>query len=240
MENQKQKIPRRGRVNILVAGLLLIAVGVLLLLNNLGVIEPELYRALFSWQMLLIVLGVWAIGVRNTIGGVILIGVGACFMLTKMTPLGSGWTLPFIFIILGIIVLVHLFRPCRGRCGRGAWEAAGETEDGFVSVDNSFASVRHIVLDPVFRGARIRTKFSGTILDLKRTTLAEGETCIDLDLTFSGLELYVPDSWTVVTEPLGLQLAGVEDKRYNPATADNSRKLVIRGHMALSGIEIKS
>ncbi len=240
MENQKQKMPRRGRANILVAGLLLIAAGVLLLLNNLGVIEPELYRALFSWQMLLIVLGVWAIGVRNTIGGVILIGVGAYFMVLKMTPLGSGWTLPFVFIILGIIVLVHLFRPCRGRCGCGAWEAAGETEDGFVSVDNSFASVRHIVLDPVFKGARIRTKFSGTILDLKRTTLAEGETCIDLDLAFSGLELYVPDSWTVVTEPLGLQLAGVEDKRYHPAAADNSRKLVIRGHMALSGIEIKS
>ncbi len=115
-----------------------------------------------------------------------------------------------------------------------------ETQDGFVEVDNSFASVRHIVLDSVFKGARIRTRGSGTVLDLAHTTLAEGETYIDVDMSLSGLELHIPDGWTVVTDPLSLKLAGIEDKRYYRTAPDSTRRLVVRGSMYLSGIEIKS
>ena len=237
----------RNRMNTLIMGLILIAVGVLILLRNLGAIEPELYRVLFSWQMLLIVLGgIWAIYLRHLVSGILLAGVGAFFMIPLLTPAGSGWTAtywPFIFILLGIVVLIHLFRPSRGgkihRHGNDCWRnTVAESKDGFIEVNNSFGAVRHIILDPVFRGARIRTTCSGTILDLKRTTLTEGETYIDVDMTLSGLELHVPEDWTVVVEQLSIMLAGVDEKRYYTAAVDSSRKLILRGNITLSGIEI--
>ena len=235
----------RYRINILIAGLIFIAIGVLILLRNLGAIEPELYRVLFSWQMLLIVLGVWGMCLRNTIGGVILVGVGTFFMIPLLAPVGSDWTAtywPFIFILLGIIVLVRLFLPSRSRNvhrhSHKSCQAIPESKDGFIEVDNSFGSMRHIVLDPVFRGARIRTTCSGTILDLKRTTLAEGETYIDVEMTLSGLELHVPENWTVVVEQLSVMLGGVDEKRYYSTAVDSSRKLILRGNLTLSGIEI--
>ncbi len=231
----------RPRGGMLAGGLIFIAVGVLILLHNLGAIDRSLYRALLSWQMLLIVAGVWSMFSRHLVGGVLLAGVGAFFMIPMLAPVGSGWTAtywPFIFILLGIIVILNLFRPHRRR------DASRQTSlcqsEGFVDVDNSFGMVRHIVLDPVFEGARIRTKFSGTILDLKHTSLAEGETCIDVDMTMSGLEIHVPEGWTVMTNQVVMTMAGVDDKRYYAVAPDTSRKIVIRGNMTLSGIEIKS
>lgn len=253
MKNEKvQKTEKhRGRgkspagriVDILIGGMIFIAIGVLLLLKNLGAIEPGLYKMLFSWQMLLVVLGVWSICRNKITFGVILAGIGAFFMIPRLAPVDSGWAAtywPFIFILLGVVILIHLFRPKRGFCNKpGCSETVREAKEGFVDVNNSFGAVRHIVLDPVFEGARIRTNMSGTILDLKHTSLFEGETYIDVDMTLSGLELHVPDSWVVETGLVSLTLAGVEDERYH-TTPDNTRKLVIRGNMTLSGIEVKS
>lgn len=245
MEIQKERKTKKhlDRTGILIAGLIFIALGMLILMHNLGAIYTWLYRILLSWQMLLVVLGLWAICRRRFVGGIALAGTGAFFMIPLLTPVGHGWMAtywPFIFIILGVIVLARLFRPsghCRG-CGSHRM-AVTDAKDGFVEVDNSFGAVRHIVLDPVFNGARVHTRYSGTILDLKRTTLVEGKTYIDLDMVLSGLELYVPDGWTVVVEA-AVSMAGIDDQRYSSGAPDNSCKLVIRGNISLSGVVIKS
>lgn len=239
----RSKAPCRERAGILAGGLIFIAIGVLLLLRNLGAIDPALYRVLLSWQMLLVVAGIWLICARHLVSGVLLAGVGAFFMIPLLTPVGNGWTAtywPFIFILLGLIVIIHLFRR-PGHVNRDShMQTCSETDEGFVDVDNSFGMVRHIVLDPVFEGARIRTKFSGTVLDLKRTALADGETYIDVDMTMSGLEIHVPEDWTVEVNQVSIMMAGIDDKRYYTAVPDSSRRLVVRGKMTLSGIEIKS
>ena len=233
-----------SRANALTAGLIFIAVGVLILLRNIGAIDYGLYRILLSWQMLLIVLGVWSLFQRHLTGGIILAAVGVFFMIPMLSPVCSGWTTlfwPFIFILLGIIVITHIFRP-RKQVKRHGEEChrVSESVEGVVNVDNSFGMVRHIVLDPIFEGAHIRTRFSGTVIDLKRTALAEGETYIDVDMTLSGLEIHVPEDWTVIVDQVAMTMAGVDDKRLCRMAPDASRKLVVRGNMVLSGIEIKS
>ncbi len=245
--NEQNKAPSKNLINALAAGFIFIAIGVLILLRNLGVIDSGLYRILISWQMLIIVLGVWSMCRRHLVSGVILAGIGVFFMIPKLAPIGIGWGSifwPFVFILLGVIVIVHLFRPSGyfHKRGHGSWQSAPmENADnkGFIDVNNSFGSVRHIVLDKVFEGARIRTTFSGTILNLKFSSLAEGETYIDVDMTLSGLEIQVPDGCKVVTDRVAMTMAGIDDKRYYVAAPDESRKLVIRGNMTLSGIEIK-
>lgn len=242
---QEKRSPRTPRRPAVVMALSLIAVGVLILLYRQRLIEVDLYRLLLPG--IVIGLGIVSMLKRHLGAGVLLAGIGLFFLIPRIFP-EIGWTVswstlwPFLLILLGIVLLLQMLRP--GGCGcRHDSCAAGpgtKTDDGFVEVNGSFAGVRHIVLDPVFRGARIRTTFSGTILDLKHTTLAEGDTFIDIDTTLSGLELHLPDNWTVVTHPLALALAGVEDKRFLSVAPDPSRRLVLRGSMTLSGVEIKS
>ena len=100
--------------------------------------------------------------------------------------------------------------------------------------------MRQIVLDPVFKGARLKLTFAGTVLDLRKTTLAAEETYIDVESSFGGLELYLPEHWIVIDKVTPV-FAGVEDKRFRPVTeSDTTHKLIIRGSIQFSGIEIKS
>ena len=106
--------------------------------------------------------------------------------------------------------------------------------------DNTFGYVEQIILDPVFKGARIRTVFGGTVLDLRKTKLDSTKTYIDIDCKFAGVEIYLPGDWVVNFH--GSPIMGAcEDKRFNASMEmDKEHILVVRGIVMFGGIEFKS
>lgn len=85
------------------AGMVLLAVGVILLLKNIGYFFPNW---LFSWPMALIVLGLF-VGVKHNFrnpGGVILILLGCLFLAKKFFYFTILWEYvwPIIIILLGV------------------------------------------------------------------------------------------------------------------------------------------
>ena len=113
-----------------------------------------------------------------------------------------------------------------------------ETDNGFVSVDTTFNSVRHIVLDPVFKGADIDVSFGNVTLDLKKTTLEADETIINIDSSFSGVVIYVPKGWLVRLK-VGSFLAGCQDMRELTEATDMTHTLYICGDLSFSGLELR-
>lgn len=115
-------------------------------------------------------------------------------------PAGVHITLfPIILIVIG---LAFLFRPKRARHERmrmGNFASSQyNSTDGVLHSENTFSGIRQVVLDEFFKGGTIQNSFGGTIIDLRRTTLPEGETFLDIDCTFGGIEIYVPSDWKVV------------------------------------------
>ena len=110
--------------------------------------------------------------------------------------------------------------------------------DGFVRSDNVFGGVKQVVLDEVFKGAEIRNSFGGTVLDLRRTNIEQGETYIDVECNFGGVEIYVPLDWRVDLQANAF-LGGCEDKRVPGVNIDQSRRLVVIGNVSFGGVEIK-
>lgn len=110
--------------------------------------------------------------------------------------------------------------------------------DGVLHSENTFSGIRQVVLDEFFKGGTIQNSFGGTIIDLRRTTLPEGETFLDIDCTFGGIEIYVPSDWKVVFR-CNTCLGGCQDKRFGGGVIDQNRILVIRGDLTFGGIEIK-
>ena len=162
-----------------------------------------------------------------------------------MTFLGDYWHSsywPLALIIGGVILLL---KPRR----KVATSEESYLEDkkttwsngsGYIKSDCFLGSVKHIVLDPVFKGAKITNALGGTVLDLRRTTLEAKETYLDIDCLLGGVDVYVPNSWNVNLQATSL-LGGFDDKRLNNITEiDNEHTLVIRGSQALGGITIKS
>lgn len=230
---------------------LFLASGVLLLARNFGWITVQLFSILVSWYMLLIVMGLFSLLVRHYFSGLVLIAIGAAFLVPHLElswlPQNAGeivW--PTVLIIAGIsFFFAHRGkRGCRGFGNRHTCAGNKQqfyTTDGFVRSDNSFSGVQQVVLDEVFKGAEINNLFGGTLIDLRRTNIEPGETYIDVECKFGGIELYIPSQWNVVIRS-NVFLGACEDKRWRDmgSSVNKELTLVIRGTVSFGGVEIKS
>lgn len=235
-----------------IVALILIFLGLLFLGKNLGWIEPKWFELIVSWPTLLIIGGVIAIFRRHLVGGAIAVGIGIYFLFPKLDWVPSGWIhtyWPLALVALGLIILLkrrdngYMTENTRNKhrlFSKHSFVSSKQNiEEGFINSDISFSSVKHIVLDPVFRGAHLDISFGGVVLDLRRTTLEAKETVILIDCTFGGVELYVPDHWLVQVE-VDSFIGGCNDHRGRVPEVDPQHILIIRGDLTLSGIEIKS
>ena len=86
--------------------------------------------------------------------------------------------------------------------------------------------------------APIEVTFGGIELDLRRTTLAEGDTFLNINVVFGGVEITAPDNWDIEIRPNRFA-GGIEDSRVKGLEKDRSRKLIIIAKCTFGGIDIK-
>lgn len=230
------------KLNTIVTALVFIIVGISVLGKNLGWVDNSVFNIIISWQTLLMVIAVVQFIKRNFLGGFILLAVGIYFLIPSSYGIGEFW--PILLIIIGLGILFKLLRkPGYQHHGVQHIESRGQgdavTDNGFVDSSVTFGGTKHIVLDPVFRGANLSCTFGAIELDLRRTVLENEQTFIDVRCTFGGIELCVPPHWNVLIEA-DCTMGGIEDKRSIAGEIDYSHKLIIRGDVHFSGIDIKN
>lgn len=233
---------------------LLIAGGLLLLCFNTGMLNPAWKNFFFSWPMLLFVIGATNLSRLHVVSGTILVATGLFFLIEKTSAIypydihlgpfvATYW--PALIILLGVLILLGaIFRS--GRLGRrhhhkGNWNYTPneqEINDGKINYQFSFSGTEQVFLDPVFKGGSIDVTFGGMELDLRRTSLAEGDTFLYVKTTFGGVEITAPDNWDIEIRSKAV-LGGVSDSRDKNIEKDRTRKLIIVANSTLGGIEIK-
>jgi predicted membrane protein len=242
---------RRHCGTYLLAGVFII-LGLLFLGRNLGFIDTRLFRIFVSWQMLMVVIGLHLIiSHKHNFSGTILIAIGAILLAPKILgdnacSYGVYW--PVIFILIGVLILLNSRRIFRPRCKRRGYYynkdrhfngSADCSKDGFLNSVTTFGSIKHIILDPVFKGGVVKNSFASTIIDFNHTTLDAEEVYLDVEIALGELEIYAPANWSIVCE-VKPTFGGYEDKRYRK-DADNidyKHKLIIRGIISFGGITI--
>lgn len=246
---KKQDSYFHRKANSLIAATLFILVGILFLGRNLGIVDPYIFTIIISWEMLLIVLGLINVVKQHFISGVVLILVGGYFLYPEITGVDAEWLgtyWPVIFIVIGVSMLFKRRNHCSGsnfqygdKENKFSQEQAYSV-NGFITSEVTFGSVQQIMLEPIFKGAKISNTFGATVLDLRRTKLDAEKTYIDVECTFGGIEILIPRDWNVVMN-MNTTLAGYNDKRYQAMTEGVSeQKLVIHGDLTFSGLEIKN
>lgn len=247
--NTQETDSRRNKKSGLWVAILFIIIGLLFLARNTGLLDSEIFDLIVSWPSLLIFWGIFTIFRRHLVGGAIMIGVGLYFMFPQLNWVTNDWLRiywPLGFILLGLAIMLGIRsnhgmkdrKHSRRHCTRSMEEERYDTEEGFVTIDSSFNGVKHIVLDPVFKGADIDISFGGAVLDLRKTTLVEPKTVIRVDCTFSGLTIYVPKG-CIVRLNLDSNLSGCQDLRSETEIIDTEHTLIIRGDLTFSGLEIR-
>ncbi|MCD7931343.1 MAG: cell wall-active antibiotics response protein [Tannerellaceae bacterium] len=241
------KSPWHQKLDALVTALAFIAVGLLLIGKNIGIIDYSVYRFFVSWQMLLIVIGITQLIEHKIVPGAILITIGVYFLFPRL-PWWPGQAVftfwPVVFIFTGIVILLTRLNTSKRQTtylgNKSQAKNMQSSQEGFVTSEVTFGSAHQIVFDPYFKGARLWVSFGNIILDLRKTKLEDSETFIDIDCSCGGIEILVPPTWQVIIE-MDTALAGCHDKRYHAYNEmDLEHKLIIRGKLSISGLEIKN
>jgi predicted membrane protein len=236
-----------GISNGAVFALLLVAYGMLLLGFTTDYFPYPWKLFFFSWPMLLFVAGILYVCRGRLILGVILAVTGKFLLFSKADDvylydihgqfLSTYW--PIFIIVLGIFIFLSIIMTPRLFTYNGSGkDSYTGNRDGKINYQSTFSGTEQVILDPIFKGGNIETLFGGINLDLRRTSLAEGDTFLNVQTTFGGIEIKAPDNWDIEIHSSTFA-GGVNDSRMKNNDKDKSRKLIIIAKCTFGGIEIK-
>ncbi len=249
----------------IVFAILVVFSGLLLLGLNLGMLDASLKPILFSWQSLLIAIGIINLFGRDSwIVGIILIAVGGFFLSPLVFSLPfdvKNVFFPVLIIAGGIIILTkvifrkkysgedwmqkwaHYRESSEANCSRdfkGKYShfqhfTTTDLENGYINENNIFSGSKRKFNQEQFKGGRISNIFGGTEIDLSQTTLAEGVNILEIESVFGGVELIIPSDWNVKIQSHSV-FGGFVDKR-NYVNSDNTsgNELIIKGENIFGG-----
>jgi predicted membrane protein len=218
----------------LVLGLMIAVGGVLFTLENVGVVEAHAY--LRFWPVALIAIGfvkLWQCGSGSgAFPGFLLLFAGAWLLLEAVGFVTiSLWDLwPLVFVFAGASMI---WRGIRGPGGpRG-----GADSHSTVNAVAVLGGVNRGNNSRAFRGGDLTAVMGGCQIDLRNAAI-DGEAVIDVFAMWGGIEIKVPEDWSVsgrVTTILG----GYEDKT-RPPRDSTAHRLILRGVVIMGGIEVKN
>jgi predicted membrane protein len=225
--------PARQIAPQLVMGVLIVVIGLLFTLENLGYLDTEEY--LRFWPVALIAVGLlqlWQGSGCRILSGSIFMFAGVWLLLQGMGIVTiSLWSLwPMLLVFAGGSMV------WRGVYGRGRERAIGDSHST-VSAMAVLSGVNRGNSSKTFRGGDITAVLGGCQIDLRQASI-EGEAVIDVFAMWGGIEIKVPENWSVsgrVTPVLG----GYEDKT-RPVRDAANQQLLVRGLVVMGGVEIKN
>jgi hypothetical protein len=214
----------------LVVGFGVIAFGLILTLDNLGMVDGR--QIVRLWPVLLIGVGVSQMTQQpaaRTLVGLPWVLIGTLLLLRNLglfhIHVGDLW--PIVLIVIG---------------GNLVWRAmhrgTGPVVDSMSSL-NAVAVMSGLVRRTnaqTFRGGELTAVMGGIEADLRQAGIEDGEAVIDVFAFWGGIKIKVPEQWVVVGKVVPL-MGGYEDKT-RPPKHDSRQRLVVRGMAIMGGIEV--
>ncbi|MFC5547640.1 LiaI-LiaF-like domain-containing protein [Massilia aerilata] len=224
-----------------VIGLLVVAFGVLFLLDNLNIIY--LRHVIFFWPLAFVASGLVALfsdGPRSgRITGIVLIAIGVAMTMNRLGYYFISWRTFWPLVMIGLGGLI-LFRTLGGgrvaRVHAGPYTKDDAKADNVIDITAILGGFERRVSTPDFRGGEITAIMGGCEIDLREAGLA-GEAVINVFAIWGGITIKVPADWTVVLHGSPI-MGGFTEKTARPP--DNSKRLVVTGYAVMGGVEVRN
>ncbi|MDA3953466.1 MAG: DUF5668 domain-containing protein [Bacteroidales bacterium] len=220
-----------------IIGIVLILIGVAFVGRTLGFFPRQLMHYIFSWQMILIVLGVIFISTReNKSTGWILLGVGLVFFLPDVIHFPYSVRRLFWPVILIVVGLLIIFKSSLRRK-----KPEGSNSSDYIDDIAILGGGDRVVTSDNFKGGSITALFGGSKIDMRNATLAPGINVIDMFCMFGGSTLIVSENWNVKLDVVSI-FGGFSDKRRikSDTVKDVGKEITIKGFVMFGGGELKS
>lgn len=219
----------------LLLGLMVIGIGVLFTLDNLGIAHWSQYVFRY-WPAGLIAIGLLKLlqtreGMGGAFGGLLFTLAGTWLLLEQAALV----RISFVDLWPLLLVFVGAFLVWQGVAGprRRVFDNTNST----VSAMAVLGGVSRGNNSRAFKGGDLTAILGGCEIDLRHAGL-EGPAVIDVFAVWGGIEIRVPEDWTVVSRVTPF-LAGFTDNTRPPQTA-TGKQLVIRGFIMMAGVDVKN
>ena len=255
----------------IIAGVVLIALGVLFTLSSFGVIYAG--SLIDYWPLVLIVPGfvsfVWPRKHADRLWGVILMAVGGLLLLRNLDLIWFRFrhVWPVVLLVLGVYLVWRSMegrRLSRGEGGPGSG-IGGRVHDGVVAgldvaggarVPESvgpgisgderldefaiFGGGDRMLRSRSFRGGNVTAIMGGFDIDLRDAEIQGDSARIEMFVLMGGVDLKVPESWTVVIDVTPF-LGGADYSPGNrrPPAEGTTKVLTVSGFVCMGGIEVR-
>ena len=245
-----------------VIGACLILVGVVLALEQLGLLQA--HHVLRFWPAALIIIGLVMLqraDKHSSLRALLLIVVGGWLLLNTLGLVSLDlweFIVPLLLVLIGARIMMHNHssRSDASRDLPGAPPATGAgptgpASSGFDSTPAGAAEPVHTSQfallgsckrrwsKSVFRGAETTAFMGGCELDLRDALMGPGELAvIDVFVIMGGVNIFVPPHWTVSQEIVPL-MGGVHDKSRS-LPSNPAQHLLVRGTVVMGGVEISN
>ncbi len=206
-------------------GFILIALGIILLLNYYGV-------SIFNewWPLILVILGVFILfrSPRLPASGLILVLIGCILQAMKLDIIPSEIVIPIILIAVGAVFIISRI------IGKSM-----VNNDDWLNYFAIFSGLQTRSHSSAFKGGHVTALFGGAEIDLYGAQLSPEGASLDLSAIFGGVEVRVPEDWTVVATGVPL-FGGYENKAKSTAVEDGKPVLKVNCLALFGGVEIQN
>ena len=215
-----------------VIGLLVAAIGVLLLLSTT---EVASVNSVIRWTpSLFILFGLWRLaanGFERIVGPVLIIVIAGFVQLLALDiEVGNLW--PAILIIVGLAIILRRVRGRRSVASDKSGAGAGD-----IDTFSMFSSVKRSVTSGDFQGGQATALMGSVQLDMRDAAVLEKPVTLEVTSVMGEVRLRVPSDWTVQLDNSTL-LGETEDKRPRSESLGGSPDLVIAGLVLMGSLKI--
>ena len=234
MDETPQAPSLRGRISPrLVVGLVAMAFGVLLTLNNFGIVEMRGLGRL--WPIVFVLIGLSKFVQRaDGFGALLWVGGGAALLASNFGFVHIRQVWPLALVAFGVRLVSGAAGPLRGRpLSRHTVIDDADRIDVFAVL----GGVVRGTSSTAFKGGAASAFMGGCEIDLRQAKLAGGEALIDAFAAWGGVEIKVPEDWAVENRGLAF-LGGFVDSTRRPTQPKG--RLILTGLAVMGGVEAKN
>lgn len=226
-------------------GFILLLIGLVMILERAGVLSWEVYDFLLSWKMLLVAIGGLVFFSGNRGAGIVVMGIGAFFMIPDIFEdyieiKRFFW--PAILLLAGISFMFSNRKPRQWK------EKVSFSHDGSTNISEDFFDEFVIfggrefnMSSPNLRGGKSTAIFGGTEIDVRSCHISPEGCTIEVTTLFGANTIKVPNDWTVLNKVTtifgGYSDLRIKDPSYMPTP---SKTIVITGVCIFGATEIKN
>lgn len=226
-----------NKVKRILWGIVLVAIGVLLVLNTLEIIKFDPFFRGFWTLFIIIPCGIGLITDRNKIGSLVGLTFGVALLLAARDVITYDliWKLclPFAVIFIGLGVIFKAFGRKETREVEKKLRENGEPLEEYCA---TFTGSNVDFTGREFKGASVSAIFGGVKLDLSRASI-NGDVVIKTSSIFGGVDIILPDDVNVKLSSSSV-FGGVSDKR-EKKNIDGAHTLYISANCIFGGCDIK-